>query len=70
MATCALLATMDSVLVGRSARMRAVFEFLRVIGNSNNTVLVTGASDPQQKAKDRAFVIPDSHGSEFTTSAR
>src|SRR6202140_4625282 len=36
--------TMDSVVVGRSARMRAVFEFLRVIGNSDSTVLVTGES--------------------------
>src|SRR3990172_4859004 len=35
---------MDSVIVGRSARMRAVFEFLRVIGNSESTVLVTGES--------------------------
>ena len=36
--------TIDSVVVGRSARMRAVFEFLRVIGNSDSTVLVTGES--------------------------
>jgi DNA-binding NtrC family response regulator len=36
--------TVDSVVVGRSARMRAVFEFLRVIGNSDSTVLVTGES--------------------------
>src|SRR6202140_4788761 len=36
--------TMDSVVVGRSARMRAVFEFLRVIGTSESTVLVTGES--------------------------
>ena len=36
------LVTMDSVVVGRSARMRAVFEFLRVIGNSDSTVLVIG----------------------------
>ena len=36
--------TMDTVVVGRSARMRAVFEFLRVIGNSDSTVLVTGES--------------------------
>jgi len=36
--------TLDSVVVGRSARMRAVFEFLRVIGNSDSTVLVTGES--------------------------
>src|SRR5438093_3057558 len=37
-------APMESVVVGRSARMRAVFEFLRVIGNSDSTVLVTGES--------------------------
>jgi transcriptional regulator with GAF, ATPase, and Fis domain len=36
--------TMDSVVVGRSARMRAVFEFLRVIGTSESTVLITGES--------------------------
>jgi len=36
--------TLDSVVVGKSARMRAVFEFLRVIGNSDSTVLVTGES--------------------------
>jgi len=35
---------MESVVVGRSARMRAVFEFLHVIGNSESTVLVTGES--------------------------
>jgi len=29
---------MDSFVVGHSARMRAVFEFLRVIGNSDSTV--------------------------------
>ncbi|HYM26263.1 MAG TPA: sigma-54 dependent transcriptional regulator [Vicinamibacterales bacterium] len=34
----------DSLVVGRSARMRAVFEFLRVIGNSDSTVLITGES--------------------------
>ena len=38
------LVTMDSVVVGRSARMRAVFEFLKVIGNSDSTVLVIGES--------------------------
>jgi transcriptional regulator with PAS, ATPase and Fis domain len=42
MTTAAL--TIDSVVVGRSARMRAVFEFLRVIGNSESTVLITGES--------------------------
>jgi len=36
--------TMDSIVVGQSARMRAVFEFLRIIGNSDSTVLVTGES--------------------------
>src|SRR6266705_5612207 len=36
--------TMESVVVGRSSRMRAVFEFLRVIGDSDSTVLVTGES--------------------------
>jgi DNA-binding NtrC family response regulator len=41
--TPAVLA-MDSVVVGKSARMRAVFEFLRVIGNSESTVLITGES--------------------------
>jgi transcriptional regulator with GAF, ATPase, and Fis domain len=32
------------VVVGRSARMRAVFDFLRVIGTSDSTVLITGES--------------------------
>ena len=36
--------SMESVVTGRSARMRAVFEFIRVIGNSDSTVLVTGES--------------------------
>src|SRR4249919_3473061 len=36
--------SMESVVVGHSARMRAVFEFLRIIGNSESTVLVTGES--------------------------
>jgi two-component system, NtrC family, response regulator len=35
---------LDGVVVGHSARMRAVFEFLRVIGNSESTVLITGES--------------------------
>src|SRR6187431_1969086 len=34
----------DSIVVGTSARMHAVFEFLRVIGTSESTVLVTGES--------------------------
>jgi len=34
----------DSLVVGKSARMRAVFEFLRVIANSESTVLITGES--------------------------
>jgi transcriptional regulator with GAF, ATPase, and Fis domain len=36
--------TLESVVVGHSARMRAVFEFLRVINNSDSTVLITGES--------------------------
>jgi transcriptional regulator with GAF, ATPase, and Fis domain len=40
----AAVLTTDSLVVGRSARMRAVFEFLRVIGNSESTVLITGES--------------------------
>src|SRR3954447_6999273 len=36
--------TMESVVVGKSARMRAVFEFIQIIGNSDSTVLVTGES--------------------------
>ena len=38
------LVSSDSVVVGHSARMRAVFEFLRVITNSDSTVLITGES--------------------------
>jgi transcriptional regulator with PAS, ATPase and Fis domain len=40
----AMPVSMDSLVVGTSAKMRAVFEFLRVIGNSESTVLVTGES--------------------------
>src|SRR6478672_2928936 len=36
--------SIDSVVVGKSARMKAVFDFLRVIGNSESTVLITGES--------------------------
>jgi transcriptional regulator with GAF, ATPase, and Fis domain len=35
---------MDSVVVGRSARMRGVFEFVQVIADSESTVLITGES--------------------------
>jgi len=34
----------DSIVVGASSRMRAVFEFLRVIQDSESTVLITGES--------------------------
>ncbi len=34
--------SVDSVVVGRSARMRAVFDFVRVIADSESSVLVTG----------------------------
>jgi DNA-binding NtrC family response regulator len=43
MMTSPALAAPD-VVVGRSARMRAVFEFLRIIGTSESTVLITGES--------------------------
>jgi transcriptional regulator with GAF, ATPase, and Fis domain len=33
---------MDSVVVGRSGRMRAVFDFVRVIADSDSSVLITG----------------------------
>src|SRR5437868_8962630 len=36
--------SMDNVVVGRSARIRAVFDFLRVIAGSDSTVLITGES--------------------------
>jgi DNA-binding NtrC family response regulator len=36
--------SIDSVVVGASARMRAVFDFVRVIAGSASTVLVTGES--------------------------
>jgi DNA-binding NtrC family response regulator len=42
--TTAPSVTQDSIVIGRSARMQAVFEFLRVIGSSDSTVLVTGES--------------------------
>jgi DNA-binding NtrC family response regulator len=42
--TTDILAGSDSIVVGRSARMRTVFEFLRVISTSESTVLVTGES--------------------------
>ena len=42
--TTDVFAASESIVVGRSARMRAVFEFLRVIGTSESTVLVTGES--------------------------
>src|SRR5881392_1839079 len=36
--------TMESLVIGKSARMRAVFEFIRVIHDSDSTVLITGES--------------------------
>jgi two-component system response regulator AtoC len=36
--------TSDSIVIGHSARMRAVFDFLQIIGTSESTVLVTGES--------------------------
>jgi two-component system response regulator AtoC len=34
----------DTVVVGRSTRMRAVFEFIKIVGDSDSTVLITGES--------------------------
>lgn len=34
----------DSLVIGKSARMRAVFDYLRVIAGSESTVLITGES--------------------------
>ncbi|MGE3843963.1 MAG: sigma-54 interaction domain-containing protein [Vicinamibacterales bacterium] len=34
--------SIDSIVVGRSARMRAVFDFVRVIADSDSSVLITG----------------------------
>ena len=36
--------SLDSVVVGQSARMRGVFDFVRVIASSESTVLITGES--------------------------
>jgi transcriptional regulator with GAF, ATPase, and Fis domain len=36
--------TPDSIVVGHSVRMRAVFDFIRIISASDSTVLVTGES--------------------------
>ena len=36
--------TADSVVVGRSSRMRAIFDFIQLIGDSESTVLITGES--------------------------
>jgi len=38
------IVSMESLVVGSSARMKAVFEYLRVIGPSESTVLITGES--------------------------
>jgi len=38
------IVTMESLVIGKSARMKAVFEYVRVIGNSESTVLITGES--------------------------
>ena len=34
----------NTLVIGRSARMRAVFDFVKVIGGSDSTVLITGES--------------------------
>ena len=42
--TTSTMLTSDSVVVGRSVRMRALFDFIHVIGGSDSTVLITGES--------------------------
>ena len=42
--TTAHLDTSNTLVTGRSARMRAVFDFVKVIGDSDSTVLITGES--------------------------
>ncbi len=34
----------EGIVVGRSVRMRALFDFIRVIGHNDSTVLITGES--------------------------
>ena len=34
--------SVDNIVVGRSARMRAVFDFVRVVADSDSSVLITG----------------------------
>ncbi|HOG30418.1 MAG TPA: sigma 54-interacting transcriptional regulator, partial [Vicinamibacterales bacterium] len=34
--------SIEDVVIGRSARMRAVFDFVRVVADSDSSVLVTG----------------------------
>jgi Nif-specific regulatory protein len=46
---------MDTVVLGESARMRAVFEFLDVIGNSESTVLITGETGTGKEMVARAI---------------
>jgi transcriptional regulator with GAF, ATPase, and Fis domain len=48
--TTSTLATMNPVAVESSARIRAVFESLPVIGNSDSTVLITGDRGPGKEA--------------------
>ena len=56
--------SMDAVVVGRSARMRAVFDFVRVISASHSHVLVTGESGTGKEvvAKVIHLASPRRHG--------
>ena len=42
-------ATERSVVIGPSGRMRAVFDFLRVIAHSESTVVITARAEPGKK---------------------
>jgi two-component system response regulator AtoC len=36
--------SMESVVIGQSARMRAIFDYVRILGSSESSVLITGES--------------------------
>jgi DNA-binding NtrC family response regulator len=45
----------EALVIGRSARMRALFEFLHVIANSDSTVLITGESGTGKEVTARSI---------------
>ena len=36
--------SLDNVIVGHSARMRAIFDFVKVVSRSDSSVIITGES--------------------------